>query len=116
VPTDRAQDLLRPQQPICGAELRECASEVIGNLAGMRDRNHRSALQGGSVEAGSGGQSSKHLQDGAPLHFISPQLPHEHVHRLRQRAVHYVGGPACPVAGHCTRRVRLPGNGQLDQA
>jgi hypothetical protein len=91
--------------------------EVIGNLAGVCYRNAGRSLQRSSVEGGSGGESSKHLQDGASLHFISPQLPHELVHRLRQGAVHCcIGGPANPVAGHCTRRVRRVGNRKLDQA
>ena len=117
MPTDGSQDLMRTEQPVLGAELWERAGEVIGNLAGMRDRNDWRSWQRCSVEGGSGGESSKHLQDGASLHFISPQLPQQHVHRLRQRAVHCsVGGPACPVAGHCTRSVRRVGNRQLDQA
>jgi hypothetical protein len=82
----------------------------------MRNRNDWRSLQRCSVEGGSGGESSKHLQDGASLHFISPQLPHQLVHRLRQRAVHYVGGPACSVAGHCTGSIRRVENRQLDQA
>ena len=88
VPTDGSQDLMRTEQPVRGAELWERAGEVIGNLAGMRHRNDGRSLQRCFVEGGSGGESTKHLQDGTSLHFISPQLPHEHVHRLRQRAVH----------------------------
>jgi hypothetical protein len=108
---------MRTEQPVGCAELRECASEVIRNLAGMRCRNHGSAPQGCSIDSGSGGQGSERLQDGAPLHFISPQLPHQHIHGLGQRVVRcYVGGPACPLGGHCTRRIHLLGNRQLDQA
>jgi uncharacterized protein with von Willebrand factor type A (vWA) domain len=108
---------MRTKQPVLGAELRERAGEVIGNLAGMRNRDDWRSLQRCSVEGGSGGESSKHLQDGASLHFISPQLPQQHVHRLRQQAFRCsVGGPAGLVAGHCTRRVRGVGNRQLDQA
>jgi hypothetical protein len=90
--------------------------EVIGNLPGMRDRNDGRSLQRCSVEGGSGGESTKHLQGGASLHFISPQLPHQHLHRLRQAVPCSVGGLACVVAGHCTRRVRRVGNRKLDQA
>jgi hypothetical protein len=117
VPADGPQDLMRTKQPVLGAELWERTGEVVGNLAGMRYRNDGRSLQPCSVEGGSGGESSKHLQDGASLQFISPQLPHEHVHRFRRGAVRCsVGGPACLVAGHCTRRVRRVGTRQLDQA
>jgi hypothetical protein len=116
MPTDGSQDLMRTEQPVLGAELWERAGEVIGNLAGLRDRHGGRSRQRCSVEGGSGGESSKHLQDGASLHFISPQLPHQLVHRLRQRAVHDVGGPACSVAGHCTGSIRRVENRQLDQA
>jgi hypothetical protein len=108
---------MRTEQPILRAQLRERAGEVIGNLAGVCYRNDGRSLQLCSVEGRSGGESTKHLQDGASLHFISPQLPHEHVHRLRQEAVHCsAGSPARPVAGHCTGTVRRVGNHQLDQA
>ena len=117
MPTDRSQDLMGTEQPVLGAELWERAGEVIGNLAGLCDRNDRRSWQRCSVEGGSGGESSKHLQDGTPLHFISPQLPHQHIHRLRQQAILCsVGGPACPVAGHCTGSIRRVRNRQLDQA
>ena len=109
--------MVRTQQPVRGAELWERAGEVIGNLAGMRHRNDGRSLQRCFVEGGSGGESTKHLQDGTSLHFISPQLPHEHVHRLRQRAMYcHLGGPASPVAGHCTGSVRRVGSPELDQA
>jgi uncharacterized protein with von Willebrand factor type A (vWA) domain len=117
VPADGAQDLMRTEQPVLGAELWERAGEVIGDLAGMRNWNNWRSLQRCSVEGGSGGESTKHLQDGASLQFISPKLPQQHVHRLRQQAVRCSpGGPACLVAGHCTRSVRRVGNRQLDQA
>jgi hypothetical protein len=105
------------EQPVLGAELGERAGEVLGNLIGLCYWNHGRSWQRCSVEGGSGGESTKHLQDGTSLHFISPQLPHQHVHPLRQRAVPCsVGGPACLVAGHCTRSLRGVGNHQLDQA
>ena len=116
VSTDGSQDLMRTEQPVLRAELWERAGEVIGNLAGMRDRHGGRSRQRCSVEGGSGGESSKHLQGGASLHFISPQLPHQHLHRLRQRAVHYVDGPTCSVAGHCTGSILRVENRQLDQA
>ena len=108
---------MRTEQPVLGAELWERAGEVIGDLVGMRNWNDWRSWQRCSVEGGSGGESTKHLQDGTSLHFISPQLPQQHVHRLRQQAVPCsVGGPACLVAGHCTRSVRQVGNPELDQA
>jgi hypothetical protein len=58
VPPDGSQDLMRTEQPVLGTELWERAGEVIGNLAGMRDRNDGRSLRRCSVEGGSGGESS----------------------------------------------------------
>jgi hypothetical protein len=63
---------MRTEQPVRGAELWERTGEVIGNLAGMCNRNAGRSTRRCFVEGGSGGESTKHLQDGTPLHFISP--------------------------------------------
>jgi hypothetical protein len=59
VPTDGSQDVVWPEQPVLGAELWECAGEVIGNLAGMCNRNAGRSSRRCSVEGGSGGESTK---------------------------------------------------------
>jgi hypothetical protein len=45
VATDGSHDLMRTQQPVGRAQLRECPSQVIHNLAGMCDWNGRSSPQ-----------------------------------------------------------------------
>ena len=87
VAADSCQNLMRTQQPVSGAQLRERPREVIHNLVDMRDRNDRSSLQGCPFNGGSGGDGTEDLKHGTPVHSISPQLPHEHVHSLWQQAV-----------------------------
>ena len=83
VAADGSHDLMRTQQPVGGAQLRECPGEVIHNLAGMCDRNDRNSLQGCPFNGGSGGEGTEDLKHGTPVHLISPKLPHEHIHGLR---------------------------------
>jgi hypothetical protein len=75
------------QQPVGAAQLRECPSEVLHHLTGMCDRNNRASLEGCPFNSGSGGEGTEDLKNGAPVHLISPQLPHEQVHSLWQQAI-----------------------------
>jgi hypothetical protein len=63
-------------------------SEVFHNLVGMCDRNNRISLQGYPSRGSSGCEGTEDLKNGAPVHLISPQLPHEHVHGLWQQAAY----------------------------
>jgi hypothetical protein len=88
VAADGSEDLMGTQQPVGGAQLRECSGEVLHNLAGMGHRNDRRSLQRCPFDSASGGEGTEDLKDGTPVHLISPQLLYEHVHRLRQLPVH----------------------------